>query len=246
MKRNQYNVQNVVMNLRLDWCSYEAAKHAVMNWHYSKTMPFGKTLKIGVWEYNKFIGVVLYGYSSTPNVAKGAKLKQQEIVELTRVALNNHKSSVSKIISISIKMLKYSNPGLKLVVSFADADQSHIGVIYQAGSWIYTGLNMKNAKNGYIVNGDFLHCRSAGMKIGRNTLETVRKYLDPNAIVHYTKGKYRYLYPLNKEMRKQIEPLAKPYPKKNCDSGVNRSTPSFQDGGGGADPTESLYNYPQS
>ena len=49
--------------------------------------------------------------------------------------------------------------------------------------------------------------------------------------------------PLNKETRKQLEPLAKPYPKNICDSGVNGSTLSVQDKSGGSIPTESLYNY---
>ena len=31
--------------------------------------------------------------------------------------------------------------------------------------------------------------------------------------------------------------------RKNCDAGVNSSTSSFQDGGGGAVPTASLNNY---
>ena len=53
------------MNLRLDWCSYKAAKHAVMNWHYSKTMPIGKLVKIGVWEDDKFIGVVIFGLGAS-------------------------------------------------------------------------------------------------------------------------------------------------------------------------------------
>ena len=55
--------------------------------------------------------------------------------------------------------------------------------------------------------------------------------------------KFRYLYPMDKAMRKQLEPLAKPYPRKLCDAGVSRSIPSVQDGGGGAVPTASLYNY---
>ena len=43
------------VDLKVDWCSYEAAKYAVMHWHYSKTMPAGKTVKLGVWENGRFI-----------------------------------------------------------------------------------------------------------------------------------------------------------------------------------------------
>jgi len=37
------------MSLRLDWCSYEATKFACTNWHYSRSVPAGKLMKVGVW-----------------------------------------------------------------------------------------------------------------------------------------------------------------------------------------------------
>jgi hypothetical protein len=53
-----------------------------------------------------------------------------------------------------------------------------------------------------------------GRKVHRpETIDAVRKYLDPNAKVLITAGKRKYLMPLDKAMRKQILPLAKPYPK---------------------------------
>ena len=33
--------------LRLDWCSHDAAKYAVEHYHYSRSMPAGKTVKVG-------------------------------------------------------------------------------------------------------------------------------------------------------------------------------------------------------
>ena len=42
-----------------------------------------------------------------------------------------------------------------------------------------------------------------------------RKVWKPSECVAVSKpGKYRYLMPLDKKMRKQILPLSKPYPKK--------------------------------
>ena len=46
--------------LKLDWCSHEAARWAVEHWHYSKSMPTPPVVKIGVWEDERFIGVVLF------------------------------------------------------------------------------------------------------------------------------------------------------------------------------------------
>ena len=93
------------MSLRLDWCSHEAAKYAVEHWHYSKCMPAGKIVKIGVWENEEYIGCVLYSRGANNHLGSQYNLDQTELCELTRVALTNHKNTVSRIVSISIKML---------------------------------------------------------------------------------------------------------------------------------------------
>ena len=126
-------------DLKIDWATHEAAKYAVENWHYSKSIPKSKLVKIGVWENQKFIGVVIFSSGATPNLGSPYGLTQRECVELSRVALNKHFTPVSRILSIALKFLVNVNPKLRLVVSFADRDQSHHGGIYQATNWIYDG-----------------------------------------------------------------------------------------------------------
>lgn len=46
---------NSKTDLKLDFCSYQAAKFACENFHYSKSTPAGKIIKIGVWENERFI-----------------------------------------------------------------------------------------------------------------------------------------------------------------------------------------------
>jgi len=224
------------MNLRLDWCSYEAAKYAVMNWHYSARIPKFKQVYIGVWENEKFIGVVIFGLSVTPYLGSKYMLKNTECVELTRIALTKHRAPVSQIVAIALKLIRNQSPGLRLIISYADPNQGHNGSIYQAGNWIYVGTSSKVRQ--YFWRGSWRNDTSMFREFRLNPdLRKMHQYRD-------LPPKYKYLYPLDKEMREQIDPLAKPYPKKNCDSGVNRSTPSFQDGGSGAVPTESLHlNY---
>jgi hypothetical protein len=221
------------MNLRLDWCSYDAAKYAVMNWHYSKTMPVGKLVKIGVWEDDKFIGVVIFGRGANKSLGSQFGLNQMQSCELVRIALNKHKTSVSRIIKFSLAFLKRLSPNIKLIVSFADKEQGHVGGIYQAGNWVYNGET--SAADEYLYKERRWHGRAFRKSKGSHL-----KYIDKGLKIVKGSTKHRYLYPLDKEIREQIKPLAKPYPKKNCDSGVKRSTASFQDVGGGAIPTESL------
>ena len=200
-------------NLRLDWCSYQAAKYAVENWHYSKSMPTPPVLKIGVWENNKFIGCVLFSRGNSTNLGKSYGLKIEEVCELSRIALTNHKTPVSRIISIAVKMLKEKEKGLRLIVSFADVNQGHHGGIYQGSNWIYTGTTGIDYK--FIYKGKEYHSRqvaSNGIKIQYGERRKVPKISDCVRIK--LKPKHRYLMPLDKEMRKKIEPLRKPYPKK--------------------------------
>ncbi|MGV2431812.1 UNVERIFIED_CONTAM: protein Mom, partial [Pseudomonas aeruginosa] len=80
------------------------------------------------------------------NLLKPYGLTQIQGCELTRIALKNHKTPVSKILSIAIKFLKKQNPKLKLIVSFADPEQGHHGGVYQATNWIYSGQSGESYK----------------------------------------------------------------------------------------------------
>ena len=191
--------------LKLDWCSHEAAKYAVEHWHYSKCMPKSKLVKIGVWEDDKFTGVVIFGVGATADLVKRYELKSTEGCELVRVALREHKTPVTRIISIALKMLKKLNPGLRLVVSFADPEQGHVVGIYQGGGWIYAGNSQ--ASDEYIFQGKRWQGRAFRNKY---------KGMEHHPSVKIVKGssKYRYLMPLDDEIRHHILKLARPYPKK--------------------------------
>lgn len=197
-----------MLDLKVAPCSHEAAKYAVMNWHYSKAVPAGKLVKFGVWENGEFIGAVIYGRGATPNLCKPYGLQQTDICELVRVALNNHISPVSAVVAKTLKLLKAENPGLRLVVSFADRSEGHEGVIYKAGNWLYTGTS-ESAKF-YKVRGKVIHPRTA-YSLGKNSLDWLIENIDPNATAVYKPGKHRFVYPFDKQMRRKIIKMALPY-----------------------------------
>ena len=224
--------------LKIDWATHEAAKYACLNWHYSKCLPAGKVVKVGVWENGNFIGVVLFSRGATPHIGSPYKLTQYEVCELTRIALTKHETQVSKIISIALRLLKKKCPKTKLVVSYADADQNHSGGIYKATNWIYEGLKNCGTRGAFIVKGKKTHPRTIGAGGGVQSIQWIRKNIDPRATEFFTKGKHKYLMPLDEQMRNNIKHLHKPYPKRvsSADSG----TLGFQPRGGGANPTDTL------
>lgn len=199
--------------LKLDWCSHDAAKYACLNWHYSKAIPAGKLVKIGVWEHQKYVGVIIFSRGATPHIGAPYKLTQYEICELTRVALTSHQYPVSRMLSIAIRMLKSSMPGIRMIVSYADADQNHNGGIYKATNWTYTGLQNAHTRGAFVINGKKTHPRTIGAMGGVQSLQWVRKHLDPRATEWITKGKHKYLMPLDSEMRHLALTLRQPYPK---------------------------------
>lgn len=224
--------------LKLDWCSHAAAKFAVENWHYSRSIPKSKLVKVGAWENQKFIGCVIFSYGATPQIGSPYNLTQFQVCELTRVALTQHATPTSKIVSYAIKMLCRQSPGIRLIVSFADGEQGHLGVLYQATNWLYAGTT-KPGRVGFVIKGKKVHTRTIGsMPGGVQSLVWVRTNVDPNAEEWIGVQKHRYLMPLDPEMRKQLEPLAKPYPKRA--TSIDADAVAFQVTEGGSIPTVAL------
>jgi hypothetical protein len=207
-------------------CDYKAAKYAVEHWHYSGSMPTPPVVKYGVWENGRFIGAVLFSRGNSNNLGKPYQLNKDEVCELTRVALDFHISTVTQIVAQAIKLLRMSSPGLRLIISFADPEENHTGVIYQAGNWIYSGQSSDDSK--FIdVNGRVWHSRqvsATGVKKQYGEYRRVPKISD--CVRVDVKGKHRYLYPLDRALRRQITPLAQPYPKKEDMRAANGSTPA--------------------
>lgn len=192
-------------------CGYEATKFAVEHWHYSESMPVGKRVSFGVWEDDSFRGCIMFARGATPNIGSPCDLQQCEICELVRIALRDHCWEVSRCLSIALSELESQSPGLRLVVSYADPNKGHYGGIYQATNWIYTGRT--DSARMFRVNGDVVHPRTIGSAGGIQSIHWVRENMDPNAEEVIRPGKFRYLYPLDNEMKTRVSSLQEPYPK---------------------------------
>lgn len=192
--------------------SHKAILYACKNFHYSKSIP------VNVFGYsvfnnkNEWCGVILYGKGATPNIGKPYDLKQGQIIELVRVALNGKQESTSKAVSISIKLILKDVKLCKLIISYADIDQSHFGIIYQATNWYYVGECNINKRTGFIINGKKVHNKSL-YGLGKKQNINGAKEIDKNALEFISKGKRKYLYPLDKKLIPLCKKLSKPYPK---------------------------------
>ena len=227
-------------DLQVDWCSHKAATYACKNWHYSESIPVPPLTKVGVWEYGKYIGVVIFSRGASSNLLKPYGLQRDEGCELTRIALTEHSTQVSRIIKVALLFLKQNSPSLKLVVSFADPHYGHHGGIYQACNWVYAGDTAKGKE--YWHKNKRLHSRQVSEK-GWNIQQGVRrKTVKPSECsIVATGGKHRYLMPLDKETRERVKHMAKPYPKR-----VTKASSGIQSESGGAIPTGTLHLIPDN
>lgn len=209
------------MSLVIAPASHKAASYAATRWHYSRTLPVGRLVIFGAWEDERFIGVVIFSRGSSNHLGVRHGLTQTEVCELTRIALTDHEAPVSQITAECLRRLKRTSSGLRLVISFADPGEGHHGGIYQAGNWVYTG--MAAPARFFRLHGRLVHERNlsgsfqthdaarARSKMPRN-VGWLRANVDPAAEEVIMQGKHRYLYPLDRAMRRQVMPLAKPYP----------------------------------
>lgn len=207
--------------MRLEKASTKAIKYACLNFHYAKSVPVN-TFGFSVFNDKKeWCGVVLYGTGANNNLAKQYNLIQGNVIELVRVALNGKQESTSKALAISLILVKKKLPLCKLIISYADKDQSHNGIIYQATNWYYTGESMVNKKDAsYIIDGKRIHGKTISDKCKRyglvKNVENAKKVYKAKEVVEYvTKGKIKYIYPLDKSLKPLCKSLSKPYPKKN-------------------------------
>jgi len=200
-------MQTTKPRIRIDWATHEAAKYACVNWHYSKCLPVGKLVKVGAWENDKFIGVVVFGRGANKSLGEPYGCSQLECCELVRIAMTDHITPVSKIMMIAIKFLKSAHKELKLIVSFADIEKGHHGGIYQATNWIYAGKT--NSADEYLYNGKRWHGRAFRKSLGSHL-----NYLDKGLEIVKGAQKHRYLMPLNEEMKIKVSKLAQEYPKR--------------------------------
>ena len=108
----------------------------------------------GLVEYDLIVGVCVFGQPSPPIQKHAFRDRDFRLYELTRVVVQSQtKNASSFLVGNSLRMLE---PKPCAVVSYADMEQSHCGIIYQATNWLYTGATKSHDK-AYIVDGKRMH-----------------------------------------------------------------------------------------
>lgn len=192
--------------------SRQAIVYACKRFHYAKSVP-ANVFGYSVFEKDEWCGVVLFGTGANNHIATPYGFIQGQVVELVRVALNGKHGKTSQAIATALRLLRRDCPLVKLVVSYADLDQDHLGIIYQATNWIYEKTVYKGLRGAIIIDGKKVHPKTLYGKGLPDNIDEVRRVLDPDATVHITKGKVKYIYPMTPELREKFQHLSQKYIK---------------------------------
>jgi hypothetical protein len=146
------------------------------------------------------------------NIGQPFGLRQDQIAEVTRIALApGHVAPVSRVLAIVVRLLRRSNPGLELLISYSDQRQGHDGRgVYGACGWTYLGETAREAT--LWLHGREVHARTVSSKYGTRDLAWLRANVDPQARRIDCPPKHRWALALSQAMRERLIPLAQPYP----------------------------------
>ncbi len=161
---------------------------------------------------NELKGVIIYGTPSSAPLRKGicGDDEKNNVIELTRLWVDDSvpRNGESFLIGNTIKRVNK-----EIIVSFAEIDQGHIGYVYQATNWIYTGLSAK--RSNWVIEGVDKHCQTIADKYTSKELTEI--YGDKFKRVPRPR-KHRYVYfncskKRKKELLSKLKYKIESYPK---------------------------------
>lgn len=172
-------------------------------------------------------GVVCYGTPSSAPLRSGLAGSEHahNVAELTRLWVCDSvpRNGESYLIGRTI-----ARAGKEFVVSFAEPMQGHLGTVYQATNWLYTGLSAK--RTNWVVEGHNVHCQTLADKF--NADEIRQRYGDAFRLEDRPQ-KHRYVYINAKGARRKTLLAALrypvlPYPKGKPESVSTRNVANHQ------------------
>lgn len=193
----------------------EEASPWILQKHYARRLP-SISFAFGLYEENCLKGIITYGVPASPFLCVGVcgETYKDLVLELNRLCLlENKKNEASFLVANSLKLL----PKPTIVVSYADTAMGHVGYVYQACNFLFTGTTKERTD---MAAEDGKHSR--------------HNKGDPNIRINRS-AKHRYVYFCGskkdkKTLKNALRYKTEPYPK---------GTPSNYDSGGLV-PTQNL------
>jgi hypothetical protein len=197
------------MALQGYWVEETTFNHTVRKflkrWHYSDYVNIQAKHTFCLFRDGNFgipdmVGVCIYTRPAGPSAGQSYYPEAPDkVLELRRLCLidDTPKNAESFFVSRTIKWLK-GNTDWEFILSYADMEQGHSGVIYRASNFQYLGVT--GAGKTLEVDGKRFHIRTLSMLDRPYGVEINRRYKekDPNVKIIETLPKNIYTYKLKK------------------------------------------------
>ena len=159
----------------------------------------------GLIENGKVQGVCVYGQPSPSLQRHAFKGRDFKFFELSRLVVQTRtKNAASFLVGRSLAMIDRPSA----VVSYADTDQSHCGIVYQATNWIYTGATVSHDSM-YLIGG----VRTHPMSLRDRGITNPKQWAAENGIKTVKPApKHRYFFLCGTKRQKNEMRLSLAYP----------------------------------
>jgi hypothetical protein len=186
-------------------CTRKEVSSFIEENHYSHNINGVKSNYCFQVTYNEeLVGAVLYGQMSTTAWKKFGDT-EKEVLELRRLVLLDKclRNSESRVIGFTLRWLKKNAPCVKTVVSYADPNHGHEGVIYKASNFKLVGMSGADKAFRDVETGRTYHSRALRTKYKgeyKPFVKRLRDRLDKGLLEPIVlMPKYCYTYQLTKE-----------------------------------------------
>ena len=187
-----------------DFVVESVQRNAIVNFiekhHYSHNINGVQSYyHFGLFRDGKFglpemIGAMLYAMPSMPSTAKKYNpINPTKCFELRRLVCidDTPTNTESYFIGQTFKWLK-QNTDIEVIVSFADEEYGHSGIIYKATNFEYCGTTSPSKK--LIVDGKEYHSRSLNQSDRPYGRELKRRYDAGDENIYWKNTKFKHIY----------------------------------------------------
>jgi hypothetical protein len=217
------------------------AKKMIVKYHYSHAWTMCR-YALGVFyetdekdvlgNTETLIGCLVYGYpvgrSAIKSVIDG--LEKDECLELTRLFIHDGYGSNIESFAMgqSFKWMKDNASNIKMLLSYADPEQMHLGGIYQATNWLYQDCRDIQLMPNYSISIEsdphkWIHSRTVFSRWGSHNLDHLKTQLGKENLTEFWRkkesAKHRYIQVLGqnksekRKLTKRLKHKVSPYPK---------------------------------
>ena len=188
------------------------AKELLVIEHYLHSFPGGTHMAVGVFLVLRLLGALTLGAGPAYAHRLVERSGLQDSLVLTRLWLSDQlpSKSESRVLGFVLRALR-SSTEVEFVISYADPTQGHVGTVYQASNWLYTGLSQATPLYD-IGDGQLYHSRTLSQIYGTHSLKYLREH-GVQATLVPQQPKHRYIYFLDGSWRDRLKLPVLPYPK---------------------------------